>query len=134
MLTRTAGYAINAVLTVAEQGADGRPARANDLAASLDIPANYLSKILQTLARSGVLVADRGPNGGYRLALPAAEIRLLDVVGPFDDLGRERQCLLGRGTCGEVQGCPAHREWREASTPAFEFFKNHTLASLLPGR
>lgn len=131
MLTRTAGYALHAVLTIAEQGDDGRTVRANEIAESLSIPANYLAKILQTLARSGVLVSERGRNGGFRLAAPPTEIRLLDVVDPFDDLGRERQCLLGRGTCTDVGGCPAHKEWRAASGPAFKFFESHTVASLL---
>jgi len=134
LLTRTAGYALHAVLTIAEMGADGRAVRANEVADALSIPGNYLSKILQTLARAGVLVSERGRNGGFRLAADPADIRLLAVVDPFDDLGRERQCLLGRGTCTDVGGCPAHAEWREASAPAFRFFESHTIASLLLSR
>lgn len=134
MLTRTAGYALNAALTIAKKGADGRTVRANEIAESLSIPANYLSKILQTLARSGVLVSERGRNGGFRLAADPSAIRLLDVVDPFDDLGRERQCLLGRGTCSDAGSCPAHAEWREASAPAFHFFQSRTLADLLPSK
>lgn len=131
MLTRTAGYALNAVLTIADMGVDGRIVRANEVADALSIPPNYLAKILQTLARSGVLVSERGRNGGFRLAADPAEIPLLDVVDPFDDLGNERQCLLGRGTCSDVGGCPAHNEWREASAPAFRFFETRTVADLM---
>ena len=131
MLTRTAGYALHATLAIAERATDGRTVRASDIAEALSIPANYLAKILQTLARSGVLVSERGRNGGFRLAADPSAIRLMDVIDPFDDLGRERQCLLSRGTCSEVGGCPAHKEWREASAPAFRFFENQTLADLL---
>ena len=131
MLTRTGGYALHAALAIAEMGGDGRAVRANEIADALGIPANYLAKILQALARNGVLVSERGRHGGFRLARKPSEIVLLDVVADFDDLGRERQCLLGRGTCSDAGGCPAHREWREASAPAFRFFETRTLADLL---
>lgn len=131
MLTRTGGYALHAALAIAEMGRDGHPVRALDVAESLDIPANYLSKILQALARDGILVSERGRKGGFRLARDPSRIRLIDVVAGFDDLGRERQCLLGRGTCSDVGGCPAHKEWKQASTPAFKFFETRTLADLM---
>ena len=131
MLTRTGGYALHAALAIAEMGADGRPVRAHEVAEALSLPANYLAKILQALARSGVLVSERGRNGGFRLARDPADVRLVDVVEGFDDLGRERQCLLGRGLCQEVGGCPAHKEWRQASAPAFKFFESRTLADLM---
>jgi Rrf2 family protein len=44
------------------------------------VPAAYLAKHLQALARAGVLETTKGPKGGYRLARPATEITLLDVV------------------------------------------------------
>jgi len=133
MLTRTGGYALHAALAIAEMGQEGRIVRAGEVAQALGIPANYLAKILQSLARNGVLVSERGRNGGFRLARPASEIRLIDVVEGFDDLGRERQCLLGRGTCSDAGGCPAHKEWKQASAPAFRFFETRTLADLMDG-
>jgi Rrf2 family protein len=48
------------------------------------VPAAYLAKHLQALARAGVLETVKGPRGGYRLARPAAEISLLDVVEAID--------------------------------------------------
>lgn len=135
MLSRTAGYALHAALLIAEdEGSDHPARRAHEVAEALGIPPTYLAKILQTLARVGVLVSERGRNGGFRLARPAAETPLLAVVDPFDDLGRERQCLLGHGACSEVAACPAHREWREASAPAFRFFEQKTLADLMASR
>ena len=135
MLTRTGGYALHAALAIAEkEGEDARPTPAAEVAETLGIPGTYLAKILQSLARAGILVSERGRNGGFRLARPADEIRLIEVVAPFDELGPERQCLLGRGTCSEVGSCPAHKEWREASAPAFRFFETRTLADLMVAR
>jgi Rrf2 family protein len=48
------------------------------------VPTAYLAKHLQVLARSGVLEAVPGPRGGYRLARPATEISMLDVVEAVD--------------------------------------------------
>jgi Rrf2 family protein len=48
------------------------------------VPAAYLAKHLQALARAGVLETTKGPKGGYRLARPATEITLLEVAEAID--------------------------------------------------
>lgn len=131
MLTRTGGYALHATLAIAERGNGGRAVPAAEVAEALKIPANYLSKILQSLARDGILTSERGRTGGFRLARDPGSIRLIEVVAGFDNLGKERQCLLGRGACSDVGGCPAHKEWKAASAPAFRFFETRTLADLM---
>ena len=60
---------------------------ATRLAEYHDVPTAYLAKHLQALSRAGILEALPGPRGGYRLARPAAEITVLDVVEALD--GRE---------------------------------------------
>ena len=55
-----------------------------DLARKLKIPPDYLSKVLATLARSGVLTAVRGAKGGYRLARAPERIKLVEIVTPFE--------------------------------------------------
>lgn len=131
MLTRTGGYALHAALAIAQSQAGDGPVRAQDVAAKLEIPANYLAKILQSLARSGILVSERGRKGGFRLSRPPDQITLMQVVEGFENLGPARQCLLGRGTCSDDNGCPAHAEWKAASAPAFTFFETRTLADLM---
>lgn len=133
MISRTSGYALEALLAMARREGDG-PARAARLAVELKIPANYLSKILNTLARSGILRSERGPSGGFRLARPADRVAIIHVVGLFEDTGSTRQCMLGRGDCSEENACPLHEDWKSATRPVIDFLRGTTLADLVEGR
>ncbi len=63
---------------------DGAALPAARLAEYHGVPSAYLAKHLQSLARADVLETVKGPRGGYRLARPAAEITVLDVVEAID--------------------------------------------------
>jgi Rrf2 family protein len=63
---------------------DGAALPAAKLAEYHGVPAAYLAKHLQALAAAGVLKTVKGARGGYRLARPAAEITMLDVVEAID--------------------------------------------------
>src|SRR5690348_15389074 len=67
VLNDTAEYALRAALYIAQNGTAQKPAQAEQVAAALDIPRNYLSKILHIYTRNGVLLSTRGPNGGFWL-------------------------------------------------------------------
>lgn len=58
--------------------------KADDVAAAQDIPRTFLDAILAELRRSGLVASRRGPDGGHRLARPAAEITVADVVRAVD--------------------------------------------------
>jgi Rrf2 family protein len=131
MLSQTAEYALRAVLAIAQH--ERLPVRAAQLAATLSIPANYLSKTLHQLARDGVLSSSRGKLGGFTLARPPSRIRLLDVVGSIDGLTDSRTCLLGRPVCSDQTACVAHERWKEVSDRAVAFFRETTVADLVPG-
>lgn len=129
MLSKTSQYALRAILYLAGQPAD-RSVRASDVARDLRVPPNYLSKILHTLARQGLLVSERGPGGGFRLARPADEVKVADAIEPFEELAGSRKCLLGRPVCRDSTACAAHARWKEASEGMLEFFRETTLAEL----
>jgi Rrf2 family protein len=129
MLTKTSQYALRAILYLAVQPA-GRSVRASDVAQDLGVPANYLSKILHALAREGLLVSERGPGGGFRLARAAREITVADAIEPFETLANGRQCLLGRPECLDTDACAVHERWKEVSEGMLGFFHETTVAEL----
>lgn len=129
MLSKTSQYALRAILYLAHQPED-RSVRATDVAEDLGVPANYLSKILHTLAREGLLVSERGPGGGFRLGRAAGEITVADAIEPFETLGDGRQCLLGRPECRDTDACAVHERWKEVSEGMLGFFHETTVAEL----
>ncbi len=129
MLSQTAAYALRAVLYLARQ-----PPRqficASRLARSLDLPHNYLSKILHQLSRAGILSSTRGPRGGFRLAVPPAELSLLDVASCFDRI-TGGGCLLRRPECDAGDPCPVLDRWNAATETLESLFGETTVADLV---
>ena len=132
MLNRSAEYALRAAHLLAHGAAEGRTT-SGELAEALDLPPNFLSKLLNRLRQEGVLESRRGPQGGFRLARPADEVTLAEVVEPFDDVVRDRQCLLGRPECRDDSPCAAHERWKELAGRVERFFRETTLEDLGPG-
>lgn len=130
MISKTAEYALRSVIYLAEQEARGL-VPATDVAAALGVPANYLSKILHTLGRQGLVVSQRGPNGGFRLARPAGEVTLAEVIEPFDQIAARRDCLLGRPQCSDATACAVHERWKEVHARVSSFFQGTKVSQLL---
>lgn len=129
ILSQTAVYAIKAVMHLAEADAEA-PVRVDDIARDLDVPRNYLSKILHVLARNGVLDSTRGPKGGFRLARRPADLTLGDVIKHFDDITEASGCLLGRERCSDDNPCAAHERWRDVSASVRTFLRETSILDL----
>jgi Rrf2 family protein len=82
-LTRASSYALHAVAYMAGQKKD-QPTASHIIARKRGIPERFLLKVLKPLVSAQVLHSVKGPNGGYRLARPAAEISMLDVLEAVD--------------------------------------------------
>lgn len=81
-ISARADYAVRAASQLAASPGEAVPAET--LATAQDIPGRFLEGILGDLRRQGLVVSRRGGSGGYRLALPAAEITVADVVRAVD--------------------------------------------------
>ena len=105
-LPESTEWALHCVTSLA-QLEPGATASAAQLAAHFDVPPAYLAKQLQALVRSGVLVAATGPRGGFRLARPAGELTLLQIVEAVDGSSSFYQCnelrQRGRGAAPPEQ-------------------------------
>lgn len=109
VLSQAAKYSLRAVIHLAEHAPEARLSR--DIAEAIGVPAQYLAKILQDLARSGLLHSAKGRGGGFRLAKPAAEIDLLQVVHAVDGERFACGCFLGLPECSEESPCQLHEQW-----------------------
>ena len=130
MLSTTSQYALRALSHLAAQS--GEAVLGRDLAESVEIPANYLSKVLLTLRKAGLVATARGSGGGYRLGRPADEIHLIDVVELFEETSRTQpSCFLGRTrACSESTPCTAHSAWRGLQATYLKFLVSTPLAAI----
>jgi Rrf2 family protein len=92
-ISAKADYAVRAAVTLAALEGDA-PVKAERLASQQDIPLNFLENILHQLKSRGIVNSQRGPDGGFRLARPADEITLADIIracdGPLASVRGER--------------------------------------------
>ena len=94
-------------------------------------PANYLSKTLLALARSGLIRSTPGRGGGFVLVERSDRITLAQIADLFTEPRFTRQCLLGTGACNPNAPCAAHRRWRDLTSAVRRPLITTTLASLL---
>lgn len=130
MVSRTEEYALRAAVCLAREYGSGT-VRASDMAQATGIPRNYLSKILHQLAKSGVVVSERGRAGGFRLAAPPGDLTLSTVLAPFEPQVERTRCLLGRPECSDDHPCGAHNRWKHIKEATLQFLNGTTLADVI---
>jgi len=122
--SRTAKYGIKALVYLSGKE-NGDYSTVSSVADRTDIPAEFLGKIFQELARRGILESRKGRGGGFRLRRPGDEISLLEVVETLDGEDVFNDCLFDVKKCGRGGTCPLHDEW----VPVREEIKNFLAAN-----
>lgn len=94
------------------------------------MPAGYLAKVLQPLAKAGVVSAQRGLGGGYVLERDVAELSLLDVINAVEPVQRIRSCPLKLSTHGS-RLCALHQTLDDAMAEVERRLREQTIAELM---
>ncbi len=110
-----------------------------DIAASQLLSLSYLEQIFGRLRRAGLVGANRGPGGGYRLSRPAAEITIAAIAVAVDEPIRATRCQEGGTGCmfypdTEAGPCRTHNLWQELGQQIHLFLDGITLADVLADR
>jgi Rrf2 family nitric oxide-sensitive transcriptional repressor len=105
MLSRTTEYALRAVIYLAKTEGDNTTSQI--IATATVVPDGYMSKVLNTLARGGIVTSQRGPTGGFSLAVPPKDLTMLRVVETVEPLPRIKTCPLELAEHAEGL-CPLH--------------------------
>lgn len=97
----------------------------------LDISFHFLTKIFQKLTHAGMLESYRGPKGGIRLAKPASQITMKDLIVAIDGDGLFTACILGLPGCGNDTPCPLHSQWGPQRTQLTALFTGTSLQDMV---
>jgi Rrf2 family nitric oxide-sensitive transcriptional repressor len=127
MLSKTAEYALRVAVCLAQS--PDKLAAADELAEVTKIPRRYLHKVVQDLARGGLVRSQPGPGGGYSIAKSPKKLTILDVVNAVAPLERIHHCPLG--LTSHTRLCPLHRELDKAYAETEKAFARVTLDQLL---
>ena len=127
LFSAATGYALQTLAALPE---DGNYHLSRDLARKLHLPAPYLAKILQSLVQAGLLESVRGPKGGFRLARPAREVTVGDVLQALEGPEALRGCVMGPGRCSPGSPCPLHDAWSRVRSLVDSSMAQATLQDL----
>jgi Rrf2 family protein len=128
LFSQTSEYALRIVIYLASL--DGAPATTRQIAKATEVPVGYLSKVLQSLSRAGIVHSRRGLHGGSTLARPAEELSVYDVASVVAPFRRIRTCPLGLKAHGTIL-CPLHRRLDDAMALVEQAFRDSSIAELL---
>jgi Rrf2 family protein len=129
MISRTGIHATLALSALATLE-PGEFAGAAEIAARVGAPRNYLGKLLKQLGEQGLLESQRGSGGGFRLARPAGQITLLDVLEPLERVSKWNGCFLGKSSCLHDGPCAVHKRWAKTREAYLGFLRTTTIAEI----
>jgi Rrf2 family iron-sulfur cluster assembly transcriptional regulator len=129
-ITRREEYGLKGLLFLAQQP-DEKVFLVSEISRVQKIPESFLAKIFQRLSKAGFLRSVRGSKGGFTLKKAAAEITMKEVIEALEGPIAINRCLLGRGECGEEQGCPLYEVLEEAQESLVKVLERTTLEDLV---
>jgi len=127
--SRSAEYAIRAFVHLARVP-DGRYAMVKQIAEEEEIPSHFLAKILQQLARKGLLRSSKGPTGGFSLRQSPQEVSLLNIVEALDGLQEYQRCASGLAECNDDMPCGMHESWKALRSRIIEYLEGTSIADV----
>lgn len=124
--TKTGEYAIRAILFLARQPKDSL-IMSSDIAKTEDIPAHYLAKILQRMAKYGYVDSFKGRGGGFKITELAKKSSILEIVERVEGPVINLKCVTGLKECTDANPCPLHAEWAELRNRIYNLISSKSV-------
>jgi len=128
-LTTKGRFAGTAMADLAERHGQG-PVTLSSISERQKISLSYLEQLFGKLRKHNIVVAVRGPGGGYYLARPAAMISVSDIIIAVDEHVDATQCG-GRGDCDDNKQCATHDLWMGLNEILHRYMAEFTLQQLV---
>jgi Rrf2 family protein len=109
---------------------EGDIANAKDIAARFSLPPNLLAKVLQSLSQSGIIEAQKGSGGGYRMAKAATDVTLAAIIESIEGPVHMVMCTSNDGCCSIEDRCTVKNGLTSLEQRFYQFFETVTLADV----
>jgi len=131
-LSKKADYGLIALKHLAMHGGEGISS-ASDIAEIYGISGPLMAKVLQRLARKGLLRARHGSTGGYELARQASQITALEAISAIDGPVVITSCETSHGVCDHSEKCTVREPLRRVNDGILQVLSAVTITSLAEG-
>jgi Rrf2 family protein len=128
-LTRAADYAVRAMIQLAASSDDALVSLP-ELSRATGAPESFLSKVLQTLTRAGLISSRRGQSGGFRITMRGRAASMVEVIEAIDGAICLNICMIPGRSCARKAHCPAHPVWIKAQQAMLQVLSNATIAGM----
>ena len=128
-LTRAADYAVRVMVHLAAIAPGTRASRA-DLAGAVECPEQFLSKVLQSLTRAGLVISHRGNTGGFELPQARRSTTVLEIVEAVEGPIHLNVCLNSPEECTKQATCTVYPVWQEAQKAMTAVLCKATISDL----
>ncbi len=131
-ITQWGEYGIHFSVMIAQMERNGHiPVGAEKIAKTQKVDINYTQQILQRLRKNGIVKSVRGPLGGYKLAKPAEDITLLDIILATEGNSLDVKCnshSINHNRCTNPSNCALSQLWAALKDKIDSFLRSYTLS------
>jgi Rrf2 family protein len=128
-ISRKIEYGLRAMIFLASQPPE-RTVPFKEIARRMEVPQDFLAKILKTLVEQGLARSTRGAHGGYQLSRPAREISFLDVIEAVEGPVVVNVCQDRHDACKVSRSCTMYGVWKLGQERMLEVYRAATLDTL----
>jgi Rrf2 family iron-sulfur cluster assembly transcriptional regulator len=128
IIRRNTDYAIRALVHLAINL--GQVVSAGEIAASQEVPIDFLQKILQKFVRQGLVQSHRGIQGGFSLSRDPSQVTVLEIVEIMQGKLVMNRCFLGKDGCPRAPKCALKQNWLDLEQQLVDSLAGITLQDL----
>jgi Rrf2 family protein len=128
-ISRKIEYGLRAMIFLASQPPE-RTVSFKEIARRMEVPQDFLAKILKTLVERGLARSTRGAHGGYQLSRPSREISFLDVIEAVEGPVVVNVCQDSHDACKVSRSCTMYGVWKLGQQRMLEVYRAATLDTL----
>jgi hypothetical protein len=131
LFSKSFGYAIRAIIYMAEKQQPGIYIKADEIAGELGIPRHFLSKVMKSMSKNEILHSSKGPAGGFATSEETYKMTLYKVAQVTKDVPEMNTCMLTFHPCDLKAPCALHLHMEKTNNDILGFLNSTTIADLI---